>query len=82
MNTINYSSLRENLGQIISDIIANRTPYEIVEGSQEPVVMVSKHDFDSMQETLYILSSSENARRLNESIAQANQGDLIGLENL
>ena len=36
----------------------------------EHVVMMSLEDFNSMEETMYLLSSHKNAQRLMESIAQ------------
>ncbi|RYE07072.1 MAG: type II toxin-antitoxin system prevent-host-death family antitoxin, partial [Sphingobacteriaceae bacterium] len=36
----------------------------------EDVVVISKADYDSMQETFYLLKSPANAKRLLESLAQ------------
>ena len=40
----------------------------------EHVVMMSLEDFNSMEETMYLLSSPKNAQRLMESIAQIKAG--------
>ena len=42
--------------------------------------MLAREDFDSMQETMYLLSSRNNANRLMESIAQYETGSLIKAE--
>jgi antitoxin YefM len=39
------------------------------------VVMVSLADWNAMEETLHLLSTPENARRLFESIAQLEAGE-------
>lgn len=38
---------------------------------------MSKEDYTSMEETLYLLSSPKNAERLMESIAQFKDGNTI-----
>lgn len=53
---------------------ANHTPFHVTNKSGEDVVIVSKADFDSIQETMYLLSSPANAERLNESILELNDG--------
>jgi antitoxin YefM len=42
--------------------------------------MMSREDFDSMQETMYLLSSRNNASRLLDSIAQFESGSVIKTE--
>jgi antitoxin YefM len=54
----------------------------ITRQSGESVVMVSLEDFNAMQETLYLLSSSKNAQRLARSIAQLNAGGAAARELL
>ena len=44
--------------------------------------MVSLEDWASMDETTYLLSSPENARRLRESIRQLESGEVIFLDKL
>ena len=40
----------------------------------ERVAMISADELERIQETLYILHSPENARRINEGIAEGKQG--------
>lgn len=49
-------------------------PVIVTRAKGRPVVMVSLEDWASMDETTYLLSSPENARRLRESIRQLNDG--------
>lgn len=39
--------------------------------------MVSKADYDGMQETLYLLSSSKNAKRLYEGLKEYEEGKAV-----
>jgi len=41
------------------------------------LVVMSKEDYTSMEETLYLLSSPKNAERLMESIAQFQEGKTV-----
>jgi len=40
----------------------------------EDVVVLSKSDYESMEETLYLLSSPKNAERLAQGISEFEQG--------
>lgn len=77
MTTISYSSLRQNLRSVMDNINSDRSVFEVARKGQETVVMMSKHDYDSLQETLYLLSSKANADRLHESLQQAEAGEFI-----
>ncbi len=46
----------------------------IKRNEHERVAMISADELERMQETLYILHSSENVRRINEGIAEGKQG--------
>ena len=41
------------------------------------MIMLSKEDFDSMRETIYLLSSPTNARRLLGAVADADAGRYV-----
>ncbi|HZZ12617.1 MAG TPA: type II toxin-antitoxin system prevent-host-death family antitoxin [Paraburkholderia sp.] len=72
MNVLTYSEARAGFKQAMDDVCRDHTPMLITRQSGENVVMVSLEDFNAMQETLYLLSSSKNAQRLAKSIAQLN----------
>src|SRR5579863_4180094 len=64
MNVLTYSEARAGFKQAMDDVCRDHTPMLITRQSGENVVMVSLEDFNAMQETLYLLSSSKNAQRL------------------
>lgn len=74
MNAVSYSFARENLKAVIDRVIADHNPVAITRQRGEGAVLVSESDWASIQETLYLLSSPENARRLMESIADLDAG--------
>ena len=70
MNAITYSQARENLARTITEVCNSHAPIIITKKGTDAVVMMSLEDFESMQETTYLLRSPKNARRLLESIQQ------------
>ena len=58
----------------MDDVCKDHNPTLITRVNGEHVVMLSLADFNSMEETMYLLSSPKNADRLMESIAQLKAG--------
>lgn len=56
MEVINPTSARKNFYNIIKDVVDHNQPIEIsnLKQGNESVVMVSKNDWESIQETLYL----------------------------
>lgn len=76
MDAITYTAVRQNLAQTMTEVCENHTPIIITRQKAEPVVMMSLADFNSIQETAYLLANPANAERLRASIADARQGRL------
>lgn len=74
MNAITYTSARENLAKTIERVVADRDPVIITKKNDMSVVMMSLDDYESLQETAYLLRSPKNARRLLESVAELDEG--------
>ena len=74
MNAITYTSARENLAKTIERVVSDRDPVIITKKNDMSVVMISLDDYESLQETAYLLRSPKNARRLLESIAELEEG--------
>ena len=71
-----YSALRQNLTTVLQRVLDDRLPCVVSRRGHEDVVILPRSDWESIEETLYLLSSSNNARRLEESRAQAARGDV------
>lgn len=76
MDAISYSAVRKNLVQTMERVCDDHTPIIVTRKNARPVVMMSLEDFNSIQETAYLLQSPANAARLNESIEQAEKGKM------
>lgn len=76
MLSMTYSAARANLARTMDKVCQDHEPV-IIRKKKEEVVMMSKDDFAGWAETVYLLRSPKNAKRLLESIAAADRGDLI-----
>jgi antitoxin YefM len=74
MEIVTYSETRANLKAIMDRAVNDHTPIAITRQRGKPVVMVDLDDWNAMQETMYLLSTPNNAKRLMESIADAEAG--------
>lgn len=80
MDILTYSDTRANLKEVMERVVENRTPVVVTRQKAEAVVMVSLADWNAMEETLHLLSSPANARRLRDSIRQLDAGSGVERE--
>lgn len=71
---VTASEARKNLFPLIERVNEDHTPVEITSRKGDAVLM-SRADFDALQETAYLLRVPANARRLMDSLDQARRGD-------
>jgi antitoxin YefM len=71
---ITATEARKNLFPLIEQVNDDRTPVEITSRRGDAVLM-SRADYDALEETAHLLRSPANARRLLESLQQAQTGD-------
>lgn len=74
MDTLTYTAAREQLAATMDRVCSDHNPVVITRKRDQAVVMMSLEDYESLQETAYLLRSPANARRLAEGIAQLEQG--------
>lgn len=68
MHTLSFSDARANLKSAMDRVIADKAPVAITRQKAEGVVMISQSEWDSIEETLYLLRSPENAARLLDAV--------------
>ena len=73
---ITASEARRNLFPLIEQVNDDRRVVEITSGRGNAVLM-SRQDYDALEETAHLLRAPANARRLLESLAQARAGDRL-----
>lgn len=74
MQTTTFSYTRQNLASTMDRVVNDHSPVIITRQNKEPVVILSLSDFKSMQETAYLMQSTNNATRLNNAIEQLEAG--------
>ncbi|MYZ11665.1 type II toxin-antitoxin system prevent-host-death family antitoxin [Streptomyces sp. SID2999] len=67
--TMSASEARRELFSLIKRVNDDHTPVRITSGGGDAVLM-SADDYESWQETVYLLRSPANARRLMEAVAR------------
>ena len=70
---VSASEARSRLFPLIQQVNDDHVPVRISSKSGDAVLM-SAEDFDSWQETIYLLRSPANARRLMEAVARDKSG--------
>jgi len=74
MKSITYTAARENLASTINRVCEDDAPVVITRNRDQAVVMLSLAEYESLQETVYLLRSPANARRLLKSIEALERG--------
>lgn len=75
MDTVTYSHFRSHLAKVLDRVNDDHTPVLITRQNGKPAIVMSVEDFKSYEETAYLMASPRNAQRLNEAIAEVEQGD-------
>jgi antitoxin YefM len=68
------SEARKNLFPLIAQVNSDHRPVEITSKHGDAVLM-SRADYDALEETAYLLRVPANAARLLESLEQARRGE-------
>lgn len=74
MNITTYTKFRQHLKLFLDQVLTNHAPLYVTRANGEDVVVLSKADYDSMQETFYLLKSPANATRLLKGIEAYEKG--------
>lgn len=74
MEAINITELRKNIKATLNKVVQDNTEIIIHRPNFDDVVLVSLNEYNSLKETLFLLSSDRNRARLFEGIQQINDG--------
>ena len=77
MTALTYTHVRNNLASVMDQAEADRNPILITRNGHSPVVMLSADEFDSMSETLYLISTTANRARLEKSLKDFAEGNTV-----
>ncbi|WOG29112.1 type II toxin-antitoxin system prevent-host-death family antitoxin [Endozoicomonas sp. 8E] len=76
MNVISYSEARNNLKSLLDQVAENANHTIIHRREGEAAVIMSLDSYNNLMENLHLMSSSNNIKHLNESIAQIEAGQV------
>ena len=80
MLAANYTEFRKDLKDYLDAVEENHEKLIIKRGSGKGAVLISLEEYNSIMETLHLLSSRKNALRLFESMEQMASGKTVQLD--
>ena len=74
MIAANFTEFRTGLKKFLDEVEDNNETLVVKRGTGKGTVVISLNEYNSIMETLHLLSSRANAERLHESIQQLKEG--------
>jgi len=74
MIVANYTEFRTHLKKYLDNVEENNETLILKRGSGKGTVIISLDEYNSIMETMHLLSSKKNADRLYESVNQIKKG--------
>ena len=81
MIATNFSEFRTDLKKFLDSVEDNNETLIIKRKTGKGTVLISLEEYNSIMETMHILSSKKNADRLYESIQQMKEGKIVEPKN-
>jgi antitoxin YefM len=77
MTAITVKEAKRKLDSLINQVISDAEPAIILNEKGDKAVLLSLDEYNSWQETFYLLSNPVNAEHLRKSIDKARQGKFV-----
>ena len=77
MDTVSYSVFRSQLARYLDKVNDDHKPVLVTRQNGKPAIVMSLEDYQSYEETAYLMASPKNAERLNQAIADIEAGNTI-----
>lgn len=74
MRTVPYSEVRRDLAKVLDQVVDDAEEIVVTRSGREAAVIICLREYESLKETVYLMASSANARRLNEAVEQLRNG--------
>jgi len=74
MIAANFTEFRTSLKKFLDEVEDNNETLVVKRGTGKGTVVISLNEYNSIMETMHLLSSRANAERLYESIQQLKEG--------
>ncbi len=79
MTTLPLAEARANLSKLVDEATRIHTRFEVTRNGRRAAVLLSVDDYDSIMETLDILSDQDLTRRLRDAEAESESGEIVTL---
>jgi len=80
MKVMSYTNTRNNLAEVMNNVNEDHEPVIIYRQNHKPAVLMSLEDFASHDETMYLMASPTNAKRLLKAIKDIEVGKFVERE--
>jgi len=77
MTSVTYTQARAKFKSYCDEACDNAVPIIVERNRGEDVVIVSRQEYESLQETAYLLQSPANAKRLEQSLKDVDVGRVM-----
>jgi prevent-host-death family protein len=82
MTTLPLAEVRANLSKLVDEAVRTHQRIEVTRQGRRAAVILSADDYDSIMETLAVLSDQELMREIRESEAEAEAGQVYTLDDV
>ncbi|MGN6203346.1 type II toxin-antitoxin system Phd/YefM family antitoxin [Humibacter sp.] len=76
MTTLSLADARANLSKLIESAVTTHERFEVTRNGSRAAVILSADDYDSLLETVDILSNPEEVAAVREGLAELTYGEL------
>ena len=76
MTTLSLAEARANLSKLVESAVTTHERFEVTRNGDRVAVLLSADDYDSLIETLDILSNPEEVEAIREGLADIEAGDV------
>jgi len=82
MTTLPLAEVRANLSKLVDEAVRTHQRIEVTRQGRRAAVILSADDFDSIMETLAILSDQELMREVRAAETEAESGEVYSLDEV
>ena len=82
METRPLAEVRQDLSKFVEEAVTTHARFDITRNGKRAAVLLSADDYDSLLETLDVLSDPELVRDVQAALAEAETGDTVSHEQV
>jgi antitoxin YefM len=77
VDSVPYSRARKDFARLMDKVSDDRAPLIVTRPGKRAVVVLDLEEYRGMEETIHLVSSAANARRLLRSVRAADRGEVV-----